>query len=989
MKTPFLAALLGAAVFLSSSALQAACTCDPDLYFTPRTEWSGPLAADPTNVDVNLGNDPTQFVRAAYWQIAGVEPDPAFVSAQVNKLTTTTYWRRIDTVNTILSISNTARTKLFSDPWTSKPIFNSAPCKNQARDIGAVFMMFFNCPGGVNCNMQWANTHTYGMNASDALYNPTGYADPKTNSGFFERELMDARYAGLQFFLPNLYGPELGDGTIANLVTALNNIAATSITAQVQVGLFDDTSVYNNANFNYAPWNSGPDMASTGQTNASATKIFNNKWKPYFNAIPSQYWYRVNGRPLIYFYNGGTLGTLTNSTAVITAAKGQFYTYFGVSPWVAVDNAFFASAGMTGPADSKFTWKTVYNAQPNNKSSVTLHGVTLEHAMVKWDNMRQNNNYNISITAKASDEMIKDTSYLSTFLNSTLGATSSTVLVLATWNDLGEGTGINRNYDYYFNGAWQPPDVFMSLIRASQSGQTCPPVGTTATNTPAISPTPSITLTVTPVVTATHGPLVADNEQTGTNDRTLWNGGAVVQYKDSKGTTSDHFPWGANSASPPGTHGSPTNAACYAGTLVASSPTAGIYPYSFLGFELAPSGSANAAGGGQFTDLTPYSPNHGVQFDYYAVAGVQYQVEINTQQVLDYSNYAYQFSAASTGWHTLTVYFPGYGSPSFAQPSWGSPQVAFDQTKAGSVIFQPVPQTVAVAYSLCIDNLTFNVEPAPSATPTVTPSPTRSATPSLTATPSPSASATATPSRTNSASMTPSITPTSTNTGTITPSSTITVTALGSYTETPTFSVSPTQTPTASETPTWTFSSTASPTLSETPTSTPSLSETASATPPDTATPTASPSASPVATSTPTPTMTLSSTFSPTATLSFTLTQTPTGPTATPVPIGSPVPLAVVDAVPVPNPQEGALALNLAVDLTAPAQGLELRLYTPALSLVGTCQIQGSYSAGWNQVTLPLASPLAAGVYFGRVVARSGKGSAALFRHSVKVVILP
>ena len=43
------------------------------------------------------------------------------------------------------------------------------------------------------------------------------------------------------------------------------------------------------------------------------------------------------------------------------------------------------------------------------------------------------------------------------------------LLVIATWNDLGEGTGINRNYDYYWGGKWQRPDYFMRLIRQSQS----------------------------------------------------------------------------------------------------------------------------------------------------------------------------------------------------------------------------------------------------------------------------------------------------------------------------------------------------------------------------------------------------------------------------------------------------------------------------------------------------------------------------------------
>jgi hypothetical protein len=54
-------------------------------------------------------------------------------------------------------------------------------------------------------------------------------------------------------------------------------------------------------------------------------------------------------------------------------------------------------------------------------------------------------------------------------LSQVLQATASaSVLLVETWNDLGEGTGITRNYDYYENGSWLTPDAFMNVIRTSQ-----------------------------------------------------------------------------------------------------------------------------------------------------------------------------------------------------------------------------------------------------------------------------------------------------------------------------------------------------------------------------------------------------------------------------------------------------------------------------------------------------------------------------------------
>ena len=45
------------------------------------------------------------------------------------------------------------------------------------------------------------------------------------------------------------------------------------------------------------------------------------------------------------------------------------------------------------------------------------------------------------------------------------GGADADVLLLATWNDLGAGTGINRNADYFFAGQWQTPDSFMRVVR--------------------------------------------------------------------------------------------------------------------------------------------------------------------------------------------------------------------------------------------------------------------------------------------------------------------------------------------------------------------------------------------------------------------------------------------------------------------------------------------------------------------------------------------
>jgi hypothetical protein len=147
------------------------------------------------------------------------------------------------------------------------------------------------------------------------------------------------------------------------------------------------------------------------------------------------------------------------SAAVIARCKQLFAADFGVMPFVVVDTAYFDDGNMPNVADSQFTWDTL---RSGNKSRSTLHGVTLDHFMVKWDTVGRDHP---GMVATGADRIIKGTSLLQTRLNS---AQDAQIAVIATWNDLGEGTGIGRNYDYYFGGAWQPPTAFMSLTRAAQ-----------------------------------------------------------------------------------------------------------------------------------------------------------------------------------------------------------------------------------------------------------------------------------------------------------------------------------------------------------------------------------------------------------------------------------------------------------------------------------------------------------------------------------------
>ncbi len=419
-------------------------------------EWSGQCVKSPGAIDVNLGNTPENFVTAAYCQVTGAMPSADIVSTWANNLRTLKYVRRIDVVRTFCSNAGSFPCSLtYSNPWQKTVLETDTCTRKTARDVGAVMLFFFGCPLGTNCTMDWANTHAWGMNGGDVTYGfggaqPTGYYAPD-NPGFWLRELLDARHAGLQFVAPNEYGNDTQ--YLGNLEQALTSIDGMG--GGMQVALFDDTSNWGKvAGMSPAPTFADPQ--------AAAQKIYAVQWQPFFTTITKAHWYTVSGTggaPLIYFYNGGTLGPASGTSAVIAAMKQLFQADFGVAPFVDVDKGY----GTVASADAQFGWDTFQDDPDSNYGwATTTGGLTFANSMVKWDSLGRDHAGRI---ATSSDGIFKDTTILKSVLQNTATAN---LLLLETWNDLGEGTGITRNYDYYFQGQWQQPDAFMSVIRAAQ-----------------------------------------------------------------------------------------------------------------------------------------------------------------------------------------------------------------------------------------------------------------------------------------------------------------------------------------------------------------------------------------------------------------------------------------------------------------------------------------------------------------------------------------
>ncbi|HTB23369.1 MAG TPA: DUF5010 domain-containing protein [bacterium] len=440
-------------LLFSASMLHAAAS-----QFVLKPEWTGPCQASSV-VDVNLGNTPSTFIQACFCQIEGKMPAQTLVTAWTDRLAQNPDWRRVDVVRTLAKELGRSVKLAYSNPWTNNPELPPAGPKTSKRDIGAVFMFFFHCPGGVNCGMDWANNHVEGMDAPSqavAFNGQPGFYQP-SNPGFWLRELRDARAAGLDFFLLNCYGPDLAEGGLQALAQAY-----AAEPSPVKIALMDDTWAWGEHWFGPA-WMVAPNFSDPAR---AAAKLYEAKWKPFFSLVPRADWYLVNGRPLIYFYNSGKLVPVNVSAETVRRMKARFERDFGVEPFVAVDRAYFADPDMDQVADAKFIWDPLtWGDTPDKISWSRMRGLTLCHAITRWDSVGRDKPGMIS---GPGDRIMKGPAMLESVLAATGGAQ---VLTLGTWNDLGEGTGLNRAYDYWYNGQWLAPDTFINIIRDSRNAQ--------------------------------------------------------------------------------------------------------------------------------------------------------------------------------------------------------------------------------------------------------------------------------------------------------------------------------------------------------------------------------------------------------------------------------------------------------------------------------------------------------------------------------------
>ena len=469
-------------------------TCVPAALSTPPYIPLGPVSPFPfqlspsapqsctrtSPVDLNVGSTPALFITSLFCQLLGSPPNASALHHWEAALTPSDYFRRIDVFRSLcLSLSPPHCPPLaYSDPWQSTALPLTSPCLRPPstpgrRDVGVVFMFFFHCPSNPNCALDWANTHQLGMATPSPWYalpgGKAGYLHPH-NPGWWYRELQDAQWAGLQFAAVNVYGPDI---TTPDALTALNAAMAqlrsetegvrgggvAGEVNEIKVAAFFDSYAWGEASAGPL-FNPAPDLNNA--TDAAA-RIYTVLWQPFFRQLNASYLYRVSGRPAVYMYNAGTLKPASKMAATLQLLKAQCQAEFNFTPFVSLDIAFAGG----GWQDAYFHWDTF--TDPGHVKLFTQGNVTTGHAMVKWDSMGRDVPGQVAREANDTDHLYRMHKG-GEILAQVMGETGEgvEVLTLATWNDLGEGTGMARQYDLWYQGQWLPPHFFMNITRNAQ-----------------------------------------------------------------------------------------------------------------------------------------------------------------------------------------------------------------------------------------------------------------------------------------------------------------------------------------------------------------------------------------------------------------------------------------------------------------------------------------------------------------------------------------
>jgi Domain of unknown function (DUF5010) len=352
-------------------------------------------------------------------------------------------------------------------PSATPPAQAAAP---RRPPIGTFFFYWYDCPER-ECDAQqlsvvppgWLTPLPRDPDARD------GRAYSSQNGDWYEAELRDMAAAGIDVLFPVSWGDHphnwFRHETLGLLVQA-NAVRDRPL----PIGMFLDTTAQQAMyrDFQGEAYRFGPDVPRLPLSDPLSGYFFYDLHiKGFFEQIPREMWATVQGRPIIISYTALCCDDRQLSGALWGAVKAAFERDFGVEPWLILEDTWFGPEALSPPAerpsvaqvaDGRYSWGTALNGP----ASHTVGDYTVSSVGPGFDNRRITGISNPQLRPRDGGA----------FLRSSLAAVppDSDLLLIETWNEWPESTGIARAAHQAADGQPLPEDFYMQIVREWKGG---------------------------------------------------------------------------------------------------------------------------------------------------------------------------------------------------------------------------------------------------------------------------------------------------------------------------------------------------------------------------------------------------------------------------------------------------------------------------------------------------------------------------------------
>lgn len=349
---------------------------------------------------------------------------------------------------------------------------HAGPIRRSDFQSGTFFFYWYEAPGS-NADPNQMPFHPYGL-ISDPWSGYNGGYYSILNTYWWEQELTDLRLAGLDTAALICWGDHPNNQSTGFKTSSLPTTLVPALDragSGVKISMFDDTTSQS-CEWNWANGrNYYPTIPMPLSDQSLWVYFYDRKIKPFFQAIPQRHWATHNGQPLeaggrpiiitysaAWFSDVGTMGG-----PLYQWVKDRFAADFRdannnpIVPWLIHERSWFTgSAGSV--ADGRYSW----GAATNNGNRNGISGFEVVNIGAGYDDTRIRTPglvANRSDGGRLLDSFYQRSSY------------SADLLMLETWNELWEGTPIQRCKDYpRSTGGTLPETFYMDRLRRMIAG---------------------------------------------------------------------------------------------------------------------------------------------------------------------------------------------------------------------------------------------------------------------------------------------------------------------------------------------------------------------------------------------------------------------------------------------------------------------------------------------------------------------------------------